>query len=112
MTEKWTQELRRITFARLAMEFGQKYWEKDKNTLPLPKTHTEEEVLKQIAEYLTWFTGDEFTAKNVDAQLAWAKAEQNKVVRRQTKQFILCKAAAYEVGLIPTQPTGQTVIGV
>ncbi len=112
MAEKWTQELRRIAFARLAMEFGSQYWDKNKTELSFPKLTTEDEVLEQIARYLTWFTGETFTGKNVNAQLAWAKTEQKQVMKTQTKQFVLCQAAAYEVGLIRNQPARATTIGV
>jgi hypothetical protein len=112
MSEKWTQEMRRIAFARLAMEFGQQYWDKEKDTLPLPVQTTEAAVLEQIATYLTWLTGTPFSAKNVEAQLAWVKTEQTSVKRVQTKQYILCKAAAYEVGLIQVQPGRETTLGV
>jgi len=111
MADKWTQELRRIVFSRLAMEFGQHYWEKDKAEWSFPKNMTEDEVLTQIAHYLTWFTGEKFTPSELGAQLAWVKSEQTSVRRNQTKQFILCKSAAYEVGLIHNQPSRKTTIG-
>ena len=111
MSEKWTQELRRIVFSRLAMEFGKQYWKTRSNELPFPKTMTETEVLNQIAHYLTWLTKEKFTVKEVDAQLAWARSEQKSVNKVQSKQFVLCKAAAYEVGLISNQPSRETIIG-
>jgi len=103
--------MRKIVFSRLAMEFGPQYWEREKYELPLPKRMTEDEVLDQLARYLTRLIDEKVTISAIDAQLAWAKTEEKGVKKSQVKQYILCKAAAHEVGLIRSQPTRSTTLG-
>ncbi len=99
-TIKWTQELRRILYARLVMEFGPHETWLLKN---YPKGQKERygEVLKELAAYFTQLTGDRFEASAVDQQVAWATTRQESITTESfAYQFIMNKSAALEMGFL------------
>jgi hypothetical protein len=97
---KWTQELRKIVYARITMEFGA-YHTWGGGRQPKGQGSRYEKVLKELASYLSSLSGKtiEFTA--VDQQIAWAVTKQEAIQNAgYARQFIMNKAAAIEMGFL------------
>src|SRR5262245_42634500 len=91
---KWTQELRKIMYARLVMEFGSyDGWGHSRSP---SDTARYREVLKEIARYFSNLTGNSFAPTAVDQQINWACTKQSDVKAGHARTFILNKVAAVE----------------
>jgi hypothetical protein len=97
---KWTQELRKIVYARIAMEFGpHQSW--GGTRAPKGKTKRFAQVLKELAEYLSRISGKPIGPGAIDQQIAWAVTKQSQVQNAgHARQFIMNKAAAVEMGFL------------
>lgn len=97
---KWTQELRRILYARLVMEFGaHASWEL--KNYPKGQKRRYEFVLQELAKYFTELTGNQFEATAVDQQVAWATTKQESITTAGfAYQFMMNKSAALEMGFL------------
>lgn len=97
---KWTQDLRKVLYARLVMEFGEhSKWEL--TNYPKGKKARYNEVLEELAKYFQALTGKPFESTALDQQVAWAVTRQQDVANSGfAYQYILNKAAALEMGFI------------
>jgi hypothetical protein len=97
---KWTQELRRVLYARLTMEFGSH----DKWVMlsyPEGQKARYHEVLKELAKYFSQLTGERFAWTAVQQQVDWGRTRQEEIRANYLRQYILNKAAAIEMGFLP-----------
>jgi len=97
---KWTQDLRKIMYARIVMEFGS-YDDWNKSSYPDGHRERYDAVLKELAEYFKLLTGEDFEATAVEQQVKWGYTKQESVLQAtHVRPFILNKAAALEMGFI------------
>lgn len=98
--EKWTQDLRRIVYARIVMEFGP-YDKWGKTDYPDGREQRYEDVLAEIAAFLSRLTGTEFKPSAVRQQVNFGRTRQQSVFdQSRARTLILNKAAALEMGFI------------
>jgi len=95
---KWTQELRKIMYARLVMEFGS--YDTWGNSRSPSDTARFKVVLRELATYFSDLTGESFEPTAVDQQVNWACTKQSDVKAGHARTFILNKAAALEMGFL------------
>ena len=101
--EKWTQDLRRIMYARLVMEFGP-YDQWKKTDYRDGKKERYEEVLTELANYFSALGGARFDASAVRQQVNFGRTRQESVLSQShARSFILNKAAALETGFIQSR---------
>jgi hypothetical protein len=97
---KWTQELRKIVYARITMEFGA-YQSWGASRTPKGQTKRFDDVLKELADYLSVLSGKSIGPGAIHQQIAWAVTNQNTVQNAgHARQFIMNKAAALEMGFL------------
>lgn len=98
MNTKWTSPIRQIVYSRITMEFGPfKTWNGE---TPHNKARYEE-VLKELATYLSELTGQTFKYTAVKQQIAWAVTKQTTIKNPSLmRQFVGNKSAALEMGFI------------
>jgi len=95
---KWTQELRKVLYARLVMEFGSyDTWGNSRSPSDVTRY---KKVTEELAEYFTNLTGDSFAATAVRQQVDWACTKQDGIKASHARTFILNKAAAVEMGFL------------
>ncbi len=104
---KWTQDIRRIVYARLVMEFGP-YSEWKLKQRPEQDEARYDAVVEELARYLKSITGEDFAASAVKAQVNWGCTEQATVKdQSHARNFVLNKAAALETGFIAASDLPQ-----
>src|SRR5690348_566041 len=97
---KWTQELRKVLYARIVMEFGQ-YNSWDAKRYPADRRDRFNAVLQELATYFSQLTDDEFEPTAVGQQADWACTSQREVTNAgYACQLIMNKAAALEMGFL------------
>jgi hypothetical protein len=97
---KWTQELRKVVYARITMEFGP-YQTWGGARTPKGQGGRYEEVLKELAAYLSTHSGKTIEYSAIDQQIAWAVTKQETIQNAgYARQFIMNEAAALEMGFI------------
>jgi hypothetical protein len=97
---KWTQELRKIVYARVTMEFGP-YQTWDGGRAPKGQKARYEAVLKELAGYLSALSDKSIEYTAIEQQIAWAVTKQEVVQNAgYARQFIMNKAAALEMGFL------------
>jgi hypothetical protein len=106
---KWTQDLRKILYARLTMEFGS-HDEWGKMSFPDGRKARYHEVLKELAEYFSRLTGDTFAWTAVQQQVDWGRTRQEEIRDNYLRQYILNKAAAIEMGFLQPSSLPATVL--
>ena len=97
---KWTQEMRRVLYARLVMEFGaHATWEV--RNYPKGKRKRYDVVLEELARYFSTQSGSTFHGSALDQQVAWATTKQESITNAGfAYQFIMNKSAALEMGFL------------
>ncbi len=97
---KWTQEMRRILYARLVMEFGpHSSWEL--KNYPKGKRQRYLAVLEELAGYLSTLSGKAIEGTAIDQQVAWAVTRQEDITSSGfAYQFLMNKSAAIEMGFL------------
>jgi len=68
---KWTQELRKIVYARITMEFGP-YQSWGATRTPKGQSKRFARVLKELADYLSTISGKTIASGAIHQQIAWA----------------------------------------
>lgn len=106
---KWTQDLRKVMYARLVMEFGS-HDEWIKASYPEGKKDRYQTVLRELAQYFTRLTGDEFAWTAVQQQVDWGRTQQEQIRDGHLRQYILNKAAAIEMGFLRPSSLPATVL--
>jgi hypothetical protein len=97
---KWTQELRKIVYARITMEFGPHH-QRNGKTVPEGKGERYREVLVELTKYLSILTGETFGPRAIEQQVNWAVTTQEAVTSSgHARQYFMNKAAALEMGFI------------
>ena len=94
---KWTHEIRRQVFEWLRAEVGR--IDPQQPSL-FSSAQEKDRALTKIVEKLTKAYGKGYTVPNVDMQVKWALTRQPRVKRPLIRQYVFCKAAALEAGLI------------
>jgi hypothetical protein len=95
---KWTQELRKVVYARITMEFGT--YETWGGEQPKGQGTRYQEVLKELAAYISTLSGKTIEHTAVDQQIAWAITKQKSIRAGHVRQFVMNKAAALEMGFL------------
>lgn len=107
---KWTQELRRILYARLVMEFGPHASWVLKN-YPKGQRKRYDLVLEELARYFSELTGSKFEATAVDQQIAWATTKQESITNAGfAYQFMMNKSAALEMGFLSSSELPEYIV--
>jgi hypothetical protein len=82
------------------MEFGRHNTWGLKN-YPKDKKERYQDVLKELAQYFTFLSGDKFEPSALDQQVAWATTRQESITTEGfAYQFLMNKAAAIEMGFL------------
>jgi hypothetical protein len=92
---KWTLEIRKMVFSRLAKELGREY----RKGL-FPWRQREKEIVQEFAEQLNGSRKEEITPEAVLQQVDWAFDNPKSVNKSHVMVFCQCKVAAHEAGLI------------
>jgi hypothetical protein len=106
---KWTQDLRKVMYSRLVMEFGS-HDEWGKASYPEGRKDRYHEVLKELAAYFARLTGDEFAWTAEQQQVDWGRTRQEEIRDGHSRQFILNKAAAIEMGFLTPSALPSTIL--
>jgi hypothetical protein len=97
---KWDQEMRKVVYARITMEFGQ-YRSWGGSWAPKGKRKRYEQVLRELADYLSALSGKSIANTAIEQQIKWAVTTQDTVLSAgYARQFIMNKAAALEMGFL------------
>ena len=73
---KWTQELRKIVYARITMEFGP-YQSWGASRTPKGQVKRFDDVLTELSDYLSTLSGKSIAPGAIHQQIAWAVTEQS-----------------------------------
>ena len=88
MTAKWTQELRKIMYARVTMEFGSlDSWEGKRH--PPCDRDKFDKVMEQLAKYFSILTGKEFTSSAVSMQVEFGATKQKSTISKFFERITL-----------------------
>ena len=100
---KWTQDMRRTLYGRLASEFGP-YAGWGKSSYPVGRKAEFEKALRDLAEYFRWHDGETFKPAAIHLQMRWAVTRQRTVENAGfAYQYILNTAAALETGFVSSK---------
>jgi len=95
---KWTHELRKLVFSRLASELGKDY--RSQGLFREETKRREKEIVAEMARHLTQVTGKSFATGAVQNQVEWALNDPSSVKKSMVTVYCQCKVAAHEAGLI------------
>ncbi len=96
----WTQDMRKILYARLHKEFGpHSGWAGGSSPPGMPKRF--KTVREELADQFSKMAGQEITPGAVKNQIEWGITVQKEMKdQSHARNYILNKAAALEVGFI------------